>query len=52
MLHSPRPVAVQSALEAGSRGARLSGLRGLLAGRELTLFHPECGPQSCPCAVG
>ena len=34
------------------QGGRLSGLRGLLAGRELTLFHPEGRPQSCPCAVG
>ena len=33
------------------RQAPGGGLRGLRAGRELALFHPEGRPQSCPCAV-
>ena len=47
-----RPVAVQPALEAGPRGPRLRGLRGLLAGRELAFLDPKSRPQGGPRAVG
>ena len=47
-----RPVAVQPALEAGPRGPRLCGLRGVLAGRELAFLDPKSRPQGGPRAVG
>ena len=45
------PVAVQPALEAGLRGPRLRGLRGLLSGREFAFLDPEGRPQGGPHAV-
>ena len=47
-----RQVAMQPALEAGPRGPRLRGLRGLLLGRELAFLDPNSRPQGGTRAAG